>query len=237
MIKYYYGARRQGPYFEGWYLKYQTRSTNALALIPALHIDSTGQRTASLQVIAGNGTWWLEYPEEDFCASEGRFQICMGKNRFHDEGAQLCVERNGLSLHGAIHHGRFAPLKSDIMGPFLSQRLSLDAMCLAGAAAWKLDALHCHHSSGGGKFHRLHLRGALSWPGIPPGDLPGRSNQVLVQQRRNDLSREIPFGGRRAGGAGTPAESACGGGHGPYDPRKPLCQIALPLLDWREPSV
>ena len=118
MIKYYYGAQRQGPYFEGWYLKYQTRGGNALALIPTLHIDSGGQRTASLQVIAGNGSWWLEYPEMDFCASESRFQICIGKNRFNDEGAQLCVERDGLSLHGELCHGQFVPLKSDIMGPF-----------------------------------------------------------------------------------------------------------------------
>lgn len=118
MIKYYYGAKRQGPYFEGWYLKYQTKHGNALALIPALHIDSTGRRTASLQVISGNGTWWLEYPEMDFYASERRFQIRMGKNNFNDEGARLCVERDGLSLHGTLHHGLFVPLKSDIMGPF-----------------------------------------------------------------------------------------------------------------------
>lgn len=118
MIKYYHGAKRQGPYFEGWYLKYQTRDGNALALIPALHIDSAGRRTASLQVIAGNGTWWLEYPEMEFCASERQFQIRIGKNNFDGGGARLCVEREGLSLHGTLRHGPFAPLKSDIMGPF-----------------------------------------------------------------------------------------------------------------------
>ena len=117
-MKYYHGAERHGPYFEGWYLKYQTKDGNALALIPALHIDSSGQRTASLQVIADNETWWLEYPETDFSASESRFQICMDENIFNEEGVRLCVEREGLSLHGSLRHGLFVPLKSDIMGPF-----------------------------------------------------------------------------------------------------------------------
>ena len=118
MIKYYHGAQRNGPYFEGWYLKYQTKDGSALALIPALHIDSMGQRTASLQVISDNQTWWLEYPEMDFSASERRFQICIGKSIFNDYGAWLGVERDGLSLHGTLHHGLFVSLKSDIMGPF-----------------------------------------------------------------------------------------------------------------------
>ena len=52
MEKYYHGAKKRGPYFEGWYLKCQTREGAALALIPACHIDRSGRRSASLQVIA-----------------------------------------------------------------------------------------------------------------------------------------------------------------------------------------
>lgn len=52
MAKYYHGAGRAGPYFEGWYLKCQTKDGRGLALIPALHVDRAGRRSASLQVIA-----------------------------------------------------------------------------------------------------------------------------------------------------------------------------------------
>ena len=50
---------KRGPYFAGWYLKHQTGSGNALALIPAMHIDAAGRRGASLQVIAGGQAWWI----------------------------------------------------------------------------------------------------------------------------------------------------------------------------------
>ena len=54
MATYYHGATRRRSYFEGWYLKHQTQSGRALSLIPALHIDAEGRRTASLQVITEN---------------------------------------------------------------------------------------------------------------------------------------------------------------------------------------
>jgi len=118
MNKYYHGKKRRNSYFEGWYLKYQTRDGRAIALIPALHIDETGCPSASLQVITQAHTWWLEYPAEEFEASESRVHIRMGENRFSREGLELHVERDGLSLHGLLRHGEFTPLKSDIMGPF-----------------------------------------------------------------------------------------------------------------------
>lgn len=118
MTKYYHGAKRRSSYFEGWYLKYQTKDGRALALIPALHIDQASRRSASLQVITGNRTWWLEYPETEFEASARRFQIRMGQTTFGEESIRLHAEQDGLALHGVLHHGPFAPLKSDIMGPF-----------------------------------------------------------------------------------------------------------------------
>lgn len=118
MKKYYHGGEKRGPYFEGWYLKHQTREGRALSLIPALHIDRAGRRSASLQVIAGGRTWWLEYPDSEFHASEKALQIQLGQNLFSGTGVQLDIERDGLSLHGALRYGPFSPLKSDIMGPF-----------------------------------------------------------------------------------------------------------------------
>lgn len=118
MEKYYHGREKRGPYFEGWYLKHQAREGAALALIPAYHIDRSGRRSASLQVIAGDQSWWLEYPDTEFRAFEGMFCVQMGKSLFSTQKGCLHIEGNGLSLHGMVRYGPFTPLKSDIMGPF-----------------------------------------------------------------------------------------------------------------------
>lgn len=118
IMKYYHGAGQSRSYFEGWYLKYQTRTGQALALIPAVHMDEMGARRASLQVISNDKTWWLEYPEAEFSPSETQFHIRMGRSVFGEESVRLEVERDGLSLRGTLRHGPFTPLKSDIMGPF-----------------------------------------------------------------------------------------------------------------------
>lgn len=118
MATYYHGAEKRGPYFEGWYLKHQTREGEALALIPAVHIDKGGTRSASLQILAEGKTWWLDYPAAEFRAAEQVFWIQMGISRFNRKGMRLDVEREGLSLHGILRYGSFTTLKSDIMGPF-----------------------------------------------------------------------------------------------------------------------
>ena len=65
MAKYYHGAGRAGPYFEGWYLKQQNQR-DTLAFIPAWHVDRKGRAQASLQVIANQDCWSLDYPAEAF---------------------------------------------------------------------------------------------------------------------------------------------------------------------------
>lgn len=116
-MNYYHGAGQKGPYFEGWYLKHQGKD-GALALIPAIHIDRRGRRSSSLQIITRERSWWLEYPCEEFCASESQLEIQMGRSRFCAQGMQLDIEREGLSLHGAVRYGPLSPLRSNIMGPF-----------------------------------------------------------------------------------------------------------------------
>lgn len=128
-MTFFHGADRTGPYFEGWYLKHQNKSGQALALIPALHIDSAGCRTASLQVISNRRTWWLEYPGAQFQADQKRFQVQLGRSSFSSQGIGLHVEKNGLSLHGTLRYGPFTVLKSDIMGPF---RLFAGMQCSHG---------------------------------------------------------------------------------------------------------
>jgi len=127
MRKYCHGVGR--PWFEGWYLKCQTWEGKALALIPAVHMDGAGRWSASFQVITEGDSWWLEYPDTEFRVSERLFQVHLGPNLFRQEGTWLDVEREGLSLHGALRFGPFAPLQSDIMGPF---RLLANMECAHG---------------------------------------------------------------------------------------------------------
>ena len=111
-------TKRCGAYFEGWYFKLQTRGGDALALIPALHQDDAHRRSASLQVISREGSWWLEYPAADFSACEERLRIRAGENIFTEKGLRVNIEADGLRLRGAVGFGAFSRLCSDIMGPF-----------------------------------------------------------------------------------------------------------------------
>lgn len=117
-MKYYHGEGRKGPYFEGWYFKYQTKSGKSLTLIPAVHVGGSGQRRVSLQILTELHSWCVEYPETEFYSAECQFHIRMGRNIFDEKGIQLHVEQENISLQGFLQHGPFAPLKSDIMGPF-----------------------------------------------------------------------------------------------------------------------
>lgn len=117
-MKFYHGAKRSGPYFEGWYLKHQSPAGRSLALIPAIHIDRGGRRSASLQIISDSGSWWLEYPEAQFQADQERFQVQTGSTAFSSRGMDVDIRRDGLSLQGTLRYGPFTPLRSDIMGPF-----------------------------------------------------------------------------------------------------------------------
>ena len=118
MGTYDHGRGKRGPYFEGWYLKLQTGEGAALALIPACHMDREGRRSASLQVLSDDRSWWLAYPGTAFRASRGEVRGRLGESLFTGQGMRLHVEGEGLSLHGTVRYGPFTPLKSDIMGPF-----------------------------------------------------------------------------------------------------------------------
>ena len=113
-----HGEKQRGPYFEGWYLKCQTKAGEALALIPALHIDAASRRSASLQVVTGCRAWQVDFPCEAFDASREAFSVRLGESVFSSEGMALDVDAPGLVLRGRLDFGPLTPLASDIMGPF-----------------------------------------------------------------------------------------------------------------------
>jgi len=118
MKKYFYGANKAGPYFEGWYFKCQTPDGRAVALIPAFHISENGEQSASIQVVTDKQAWYLDYPVSVFTASQDSLHIEIGENCFSDAGLHLNVEQEDLTLHGRVEFGPLQMLKSDIMGPF-----------------------------------------------------------------------------------------------------------------------
>lgn len=184
MIRFLCGANGTGPYFEGWYFKHQPPRGQALALIPAFHIDGGGRRTASLQVISSSAAWWLEYPEEQFSFSRQPFQIQIGPSGFSGRGIDLRIERDGLSLRGALRYGPLTALRSDIMGPF---RLFAGMQCshgvvsmghsLSGALELNGDCLDFSNGIGyietdrGRSFPSAYLWTQCVWDGPERGSL------------------------------------------------------------------
>lgn len=118
MKQYFYGEKKSGPYFEGWYFKCQAQDGRTLALIPAMHIGEDAKKSVSLQVITEDASWWLEYPVSSFMATTESLRIQIGGNSFSEDGLLLDIEQEGLSLHGRVSFGPLHSLKSDIMGPF-----------------------------------------------------------------------------------------------------------------------
>ena len=115
---FFHGTNGTGPYFEGWYFKHQNPQGQTLAMIPAFHIDRKGHRTASLQVISKEQSWWLEYPASQLNVSRQPFQVQIGQSSFGEQGINLHIRQDGTFLQGALRYGSFTVLPSDIMGPF-----------------------------------------------------------------------------------------------------------------------
>lgn len=113
----FHGKRRRTSFFEGWYLKYQGKK-DTIAFIPAFHEDKYGKRFATLQVITGDGAWFLWYPAEEFQADTRKFRVRVGDSVFSEHGALLDIAKKSLRIQGELHHSPWAAPKWDIMGPF-----------------------------------------------------------------------------------------------------------------------
>lgn len=175
---------RTGPYFEGWYLKHQNKRGQTLALIPAVHIDTAGRRSASLQIITNRGSWWLEYPDGQFEVARKPFQVQIGPSGFSRRGISLHIEQEGLSLHGRLYYGPFSSLRSHIMGPF---RLFEGMQCshgvismghpLNGTLELNGETLDFSHGMGyietdrGCSFPKTYLWTQCLWEDPEPGSL------------------------------------------------------------------
>lgn len=113
----FHGLHKRRNYFEGFYFKQQGKD-GTLALIPAFHVNSAGRRSASLQVITGEGSYFIPFPAAGFSAKKDVLQVRVGKNIFEDKGLRLDLSAKGIELRGQLHFGPLKRPAYDIMGPY-----------------------------------------------------------------------------------------------------------------------
>lgn len=116
-MKYFHGGHKKRSYFEGWYLKHQSRD-GVLALIPAYHVDRKGRGSASLQIITDTESWIVPVSAGRFQASANSFYVNCKDSVFSDEGILLDVDEKEVTLKGRISYGEFTRPAYDVMGPF-----------------------------------------------------------------------------------------------------------------------
>ena len=113
----YHGTHKRRGYFEGWYFKQQTKA-ETIALIPALHIDKNGGRSASIQVVMGNVSACAEFPYTEFDPQKRGLSIALGKNYFSARGLSMDLSAPDIRLRGELSFSPLTPPRYDIMGPF-----------------------------------------------------------------------------------------------------------------------
>lgn len=106
-------------YFKGYYFKCSI-GDETIAFIPALHLGEQrgGKelRSASLQVITKEDTYFIPYPDITF--SKGDLKIRIGNSFFSEKGIYLDIETEECKIHGKLKFGKMLSLKYNIMGPF-----------------------------------------------------------------------------------------------------------------------
>lgn len=178
------GRAARGPYFEGWYFKMQTGRGEALALIPALHVDPAGRQSASLQVIARDKSWWLDYAGTDIQIERKPLCIRLGTAVFTRQGLSISLEQAGLSLHGSVRFGPLRGLESDIMGPFrflpgmecshgvISMAHSLEGTLICNGRPLNFSGgVGYAETDRGRSFPRRYLWTQCTWPQSDPSSI------------------------------------------------------------------
>lgn len=104
-------------YFEGWYFKQQS-AQGTLAIIPAMHADGRGNRSASIQIVTEDAAYCVNVPWDTFHMNRHKLRIMAGNNLFCGSGIRLDIHTEELSAQGSLTFGPLSPIRYDIMGPF-----------------------------------------------------------------------------------------------------------------------
>ena len=101
-------------YFKGWYFKC-TDEDKTIAFIPAYH-QSGGMGSASLQIITDDEVY--NVPIGSFECREKSLYIKAGNCLFTNNGIELDIKSEPLTMKGSLRFQELSPIKYDIMGPF-----------------------------------------------------------------------------------------------------------------------
>ena len=104
-------------FFKGWYFKAEN-SHQTVALIPAMHIDEDGKKSASIQIVTQSGAWCVWFPYEQFTCDGNKPNVTIGKNTFSERGIKLDARSASVTAYGTLKFGPLSPIRYDIMGPF-----------------------------------------------------------------------------------------------------------------------
>lgn len=116
-MKNFHGFGQKDSYFEGWYFKHQ-RCEDTACFIPGIHIDKSGNRSAFLQIITKEQSFYFTFPFSKFFVSKNMLFVQIGNNIFTEKGIEIDLVSNGMSIRGKIHYGAFSEIRYPIMGPF-----------------------------------------------------------------------------------------------------------------------
>ena len=105
-------------YFEGLYFK-QQNERESVALIPAIHADGRGNKSASLQIITDEAAYRIGYDGMEVVMDRDQNQIAVGKSFFSPQGIVLDATGDGIRASGKLLFEGITPLAYDIMGPFV----------------------------------------------------------------------------------------------------------------------
>ena len=79
------GKKVVQAYFEGLYFK-QQNERESVALIPAIHADGRGNKSASLQIITDEAAYQIGYDGMEVVMDRDQNQIAVGKSFFFSAG-------------------------------------------------------------------------------------------------------------------------------------------------------
>lgn len=100
------GAGKRKHYFEGWYYKNVDKDRqHVLSVIPGISIEADKTKShAFIQIIHGSRTDYISYSMDQFWFSKERFEIRIGNNCFSEEGMELDIQGQDLTLKGRLSY-------------------------------------------------------------------------------------------------------------------------------------
>ena len=116
------GRHQKKSYFEGWYYKIIDATEKfAFAIIPAISIDSKGEKHAFIQVLDGKKltSEYHRFDIESFRAASGKMNISIGENHFSEDHFSIDLPEIKGTIHFKNRTPWPKPLHSPgIMGPY-----------------------------------------------------------------------------------------------------------------------